>query len=173
MFQRQVRMQVNISDITENSSADLGATPVHAITFTLLSGTTTALKITFSTKVNLFSFLGVLAYATYIDSTLDECIWNQLLFLPWPWSIMQPQRSYCFSLSCRSTEQSNQKGGLLLWATVTIPFAYRNTTLYHYGKASKNNSFLFSLSIHFHGPLAFLWYSHDYWATIPIKRISR
>ena len=35
MFQRQVRMQVNISDITENS-AELGT--VHAITFTLLSG---------------------------------------------------------------------------------------------------------------------------------------
>lgn len=71
MFQRQVRMQVNISDITENSSADLGATPVHAITFTLLSGT----KNNFFPKVNLFFlFLGVLVYATYIDSTLDECI---------------------------------------------------------------------------------------------------
>ena len=45
MFQRQVRMQVNISDISENSAnSDLpvskpsNSTPVHAITFTLLSG---------------------------------------------------------------------------------------------------------------------------------------
>ena len=48
MFQRQVRMQVNISDISENSAnSDSGLpgdrkagnnTPVHAITFTLLSG---------------------------------------------------------------------------------------------------------------------------------------
>ena len=67
-------MQVNISDITENSSADLGATPVHAITFTLLSGTTKNNFFVFP-KVNLFSFSGsVLVYATYIDSTLDECI---------------------------------------------------------------------------------------------------
>lgn len=38
MFQRQVRMQVNISDITEESKGGGPAMPVHAITFTLLSG---------------------------------------------------------------------------------------------------------------------------------------
>ena len=36
MFQRQVRMQVNINDISEDDGGS--AMPVHAITFTLLSG---------------------------------------------------------------------------------------------------------------------------------------
>ena len=37
MFQRQVRMQVNINDISEGNDGG-SSMPVHAITFTLLSG---------------------------------------------------------------------------------------------------------------------------------------